>query len=387
MTVADLARPTFRAVPLPVILVAIPAIFSIFGLIVRFAAYKATIDDATIANFFDGLCRWDCEWYVRMAETGYDPFPVPRMIAAGNWAFFPLYPMTIGLLRLVTSLPTMTVATITSVVLTNFAVISAWPLFEKNLRAYALYAAFLLAGPFSVYFTTFYTEVMFVLLMTLVFVALKRSQYLAAGGLALLLSSTRIVGVFIVLAIGVQALTDHLRGGGTLKSFVPWALKRPDLVLAIFIAPLGLFGYMAFLHYQVGDALAFQHVQVAWARQPGNPLGYLWSAMSRGPQSGFLPSVSQQLGMAAIAGFALIGVLIWRRQYAAAVFCFACIMLPMGAGMASMLRFVVAQAPLMIVLMTLLSRWRWLAGLSLIGFCVANYFCTVGWLTGYLTIV
>ena len=36
------------------------------------------------ADYFDVLCRWDCEWYVRMAEEGYDRFPTANRSNAGN---------------------------------------------------------------------------------------------------------------------------------------------------------------------------------------------------------------------------------------------------------------------------------------------------------------
>lgn len=387
MTTDNLARPTARALPLPVVLVAIPAIMTIVGLLLRYAGYAATVPDASLAAFADGLCRWDCEWYVRLAESGYDPFPVPRMIMAGNWAFFPAYPMFIGLLRLITGLETTLVATITSIMLANAAVMLAWPLLERNLRAYTLYATFILAGPASLYFTTFYTEVLFVLLTTAVFVALRRGNYLAAGLIGALLSATRIVGVFIVFAIVIQALVDHRKSGGTWLGFVPAALKRPDLVLAVFVAPLGLFAYMAFLHFHIGDALAFQHVQVAWARRLDNPLEFLWNGLNRWPAEGYLPTVSQFLALSAILGLALTAVLAWRRHFAAAAFSLICIMLPLGAGLASMMRFVTALAPVMILLATLLSRWWIVWAAAMLACLVGGYYAPIGWIKEYLLLV
>ena len=144
-----------RALPANLVLVAIPIAFAVLGLAVRYLAYANTVDDASLASFVDGLCRWDCHWYVRLAEEGYDPFPVPTMINAGNWAFFPLYPMLIAGLRTATGLPTMLVATATSLLLSVAAVRVAWPLMGKRMPAYILFSAFVLAGPFAVYFTTF----------------------------------------------------------------------------------------------------------------------------------------------------------------------------------------------------------------------------------------
>jgi hypothetical protein len=324
---------------------------------------------------------------VAIVENGYDSFPVPKMINAGNWAFFPLYPMTIAVLHGLTGLPIMIVAMTTSVLLTWAAAVISWPLFDKNLRAYVLYSAFLLCGPFSMYFTTFFTEVMFVLFIICVFVALKNKQYLAAGIFAALLSATRIVGVFIVLAIVLQIYLDHRERGGTLRSFATGIWKRPDLLLAIFVAPLGLFTYMAYLHFHIGDALAFSHVQIAWGRATGNPITYVWQALTTVPESGFWPTVAQQLGLAAVTGMALTIVLVLRRQYPAALFCAVCVGLPLFAGMGSMVRFVVALAPLVITLMILLARWRLTYFATLAVFVWTSYYVTMVWTEGHLSLV
>lgn len=368
-------------------LLLVPIAFAALGLLVRYLAYANTVDGASVANFVDDLCRWDCGWYVRLSEEGYDPFPVPSMINAGNWAFFPLFPMVVGALRTLTGLPTMVVATGASIILSIIAVRAAWTLLGKDMRAYVLFSAFLLAGPFAIYFTTFYTEVLFLTLTICVSVALQRRNYLTAGIFAALVSGTRIVGVFIVLAIVLQVWLDHRARGGSLWEFVPAVIRRPDLLLAIFIAPLGLFAYMAYLHWHIGDALAFSHVQRAWGRATGNPLVFLWNALTNFPQGTWWPTVSQQLGAAWLVGMAMTAVMAIRRQFPAALFCLICLTLPLSAGLASMLRFVVGLAPITITAMTLLSGSRVLFLVTLPAILVGGYFGTVGWLTGVLTLV
>jgi hypothetical protein len=268
-----------------------------------------------------------------------------------------------------------------SITLSYLAVLASWPLLRGNLRAYTLFSAYLLSGPFSIYFTTFFTEVLFVLLTVCAFSALQRSNYLAAGRFAALLSATRIVGVFFTLAMVVKAFLDHRDTGGTWRNFVPAVLRRPDIVLALVLAPLGLFAYMAFLHFSIS------HVQRAWGRATGNPLGFLWTALNRWPETGFWPTASQQLALAAIVGLGLTGLLAWKRYYAAALFCAICILLPMSAGMASMVRFVSALAPLALVLAVILSRSRPAFYLGLAGMLVTCYYVTLGWLDWSLALV
>ncbi|MDC9823377.1 hypothetical protein PRN20_06505 [Devosia sp. ZB163] len=382
-----LAVRTPRSLPLEAALLAIPVALACAGLLIRFLAYAATADDPSIASFAAGMCRWDCQWYVKLAEQGYDGFPTPTLINAGNWAFFPLYPLLVGIVRALTGLETIVAATGLSLLVCIATARVAWPLLGRNLRAYTLFSAFLLAGPFSIWFTTFYTEVLFLFLTVCVFAALQARRILLAGVFAALLSATRIVGCFIVFAILIKIWLRHREAGGTWRDFIPAVLKRPDWLLAIFIAPLGLFAYMLFLHLHVGDALAFSHVQRAWARPTGNPLGFLWQALTTFPAQGWIPTPPQQLAVATLVGYALAIVLLVRRQYAMAVYALMCLTAPLFAGMASMLRFTAGLAPIPLILTQLLASSRWLFAIALLVFLASGYFTTIGWLTEYLSLV
>lgn len=365
----------------------LPLLFVLSGTLIRFFAFRYAQPDAEWTQYFSALCRWDCTWYIRMAETGYDTFPVPSRVNAGNWAFFPFYPILVGLVAKIIPLPTIALASLMSIATTYVAVVLAWPLLGKNLRAYTIYAAFMLSGPVSFYFTTFFTEVMFVLLTTLVFRFLGRSDYLGAAGAAALLSGTRIVGVFTSISIGIKALMDYRQDKGTWRGIVGGILGQPKLILALFISPLGLFTYMAFLTYWVGDGLAFSHTQRAWGRQIANPLTYLWEGLNNWPDSGPLISNSQILALAAIAGLLLTVVLAVRKQWPAVVFCLLCIIIPLAAGLASMLRFITAMVPLTITAATLLGRHRIIFAISLAGIIIGAWFTTLAWLGGNVALV
>ena len=364
----------------------LPLIFLVVGMLIRLAAVQYQMPDEPLHRYFDVLCRWDCDWYVLMAENGYDRFPTPKRLNAGNWAFFPFYPMLVGVVAKLTPLPTVVVGSLVSLATAYACVVLAWPLLGRDRRAYTLYAIFILSGPVSFYFTTFFTEVMFVLLTTLVFRFLHRSNYLAASGAAALLSATRIVGVFVAVSIGIQALADYRRQHGTWVGVVPGILRQPKILLAFVVAPLGLFVYMAFLHNWVGDGLAFSHTQRAWGRQFGSPLGFLWKGLSNGTD-GFRLSPSQILALSACAGLIMTGVLAWRRQWAAAAFALLAIIVPLSAGLASMLRFMAGMAPLTIGLMTILARYRWLFALSALGLLAGAWFTTLAWLGGNIALV
>ena len=380
-------RPIGLRIPLAVTIALIPLAFIIVGLVIRYFAYASVVSDETIGGFPMGLCRWDCGWYVYMAEHGYHGFPTPGQNAAGNWAFFPLMPMVVGLVRWATHLPTMPLATGISIAMSYATAVIAWPLLGRNLRAYTLFSAYLLAGPFSIYFTTFMTEAAFILLTTGVLLALERKAYLAAGLVAGLLSATRIVGVVMSVAMLVQLFAEHRAAGKPLRSFVPDLIRRPDVLLGLLLAPLGAFIYMAFLNWWIGDGLAFLHVQRAWARAYGNPLTFVWDALTDFPKAGFVPTFPQQLAVAVITGFVLMGVLAWRRKWAGATFSLISLTIPLFAGMASTLRFTAALAPLAIEGARILGANRIVFAIALLGFLVADYFVAQNWITGALSLV
>jgi len=380
-------RPIGLRVPLAVTIALIPVAFILIGLVIRYFAYASVVSDETITGFPMGLCRWDCGWYVYMAEHGYHGFPTPGQNAAGNWAFFPLMPMVVGVFRAITHLPTMPLATGISIAMSYATSVLAWPLLGRNLRAYTLFSAYLLAGPFSIYFTTFMTEAAFILLTTGVLLALERKAYLAAGLVAGLLSATRIVGVVMSVAMLVQLFAEHRAANRPLRSFVPDVLKRPDVVLGLLLAPLGAFVYMAFLNWWIGDGLAFLHVQRAWARAYGNPLTFVWDALTDFPKAGLVPTFPQQLAVAVITGYALMGVLVWRRKWAGATFSLISLTIPLFAGMASTLRFTAALAPVAILAMRLFAANRIVFAVALLGFLLADYFVTMNWIGGALSLV
>ena len=387
MSEAAALRPAARTLPLGLVLILIPVAFAIVGVVLRYLGYASAVPDAALADFAEHMCQWDCQWYVGLAERGYDPFPVPTMINAGNWAFFPLYPLLVAGFRSLTGLATIHAATILSMVISLATARLAWPLLNKDLRAYTLFSAYVLAGPFSIWFTTFYTEVLFLFLTIAVFVALRSRRFLLAGVLAALLSATRIVGCFIVFAIVIEIWRAHREAGGTWRDFVPATLRRPELILAVLIAPLGIFAYILYLHLHIGDGIAFSHVQRAWARPTGLPPVFVFNAIFDLPDSGLVPTPSQVLGFATLAGYALALYLLVRRQYAMSVYALMCLTAPLFAGMASLLRFTAALGPVALAFCQVLAIKRWIFAVALLALLAGGYFATIGWLTGYLALV
>ena len=209
-------------------------------------------------NFFTAMCRWDCKWYMTIINKGYDLIPrtSPKVWKGlANWAFFPLYPYTVKGVVYILSTPVVA----TGIIINQIFVFLSLCVFYKYLRLKfdelnSRFGVFLLGfSPFGIYFTSLYTEAMFLFLSLLAFyfMALKK-PYISAvfGGL---LSATRPVGVMFSLAYAYNTWKNN----GI----------RFRFVIGCIISMSGLLLYMLYLHFHTGDFLAFKHIQEGWGRK------------------------------------------------------------------------------------------------------------------------
>jgi hypothetical protein len=344
------------------------------GFLLRYAVYVRTSGHWDFVDYMRALCVYDCNAYERLALNGYEGRPSGFDKGdANNWAFFPFYSILAWAVSKLSNLSVLVSGTILSNLLTVASAIVAWPLFENKLRAYFLFCFVLFLGPFSYYFTTLYTESLFLLFTVAGFVFLKQRDYLTAGLTGAMMSATRSTGLLFAAAILIQALQDHLRDGGSLRDFFTGFWRRTDLILACALVPLGLCVFALYMYFHTGqfvgagdqpggDALAWVHIQRAWGRAFQNPFSNLWIALTLQFKNGWqLPIITTDLsfGIAAIVGFVLCIVLAIRRQWAMAVFCLFAILLPLSTNTYSMIRFVAGLAPLLVAGSILLAHWKW----------------------------
>jgi hypothetical protein len=356
----------------------------LLGLVVAAAALRYLLFANTThfdpAAFADQLCRWDCPWYRGVADGYHQGIPTNRQ-GRGNWAFFPLYPVTAGLLSKAAQIPFPLAGYLLSNLFGLLAAGIARPLFGTNVRAYWLFAFGLLLGPFSLLFSLSYSESLFILLTLAGMVALRRADYPRAGFVGALLSATRVTGVLFGLAIAMQALVDRLRIERSWRSFAT-LLADWRLLLGLVLAPLGLILYAVYLRLWMGDGLAFMHTQIGWNRELDNPLIQLWNGAAQGFPFRMRWTEETSFVWSAVVGLALTGVLAAKKRYAEAVFCLAVILISLSAGLDATLRYVAGLAPLGVVLAELLSTRRWLSYLSYAAAFVLGLLAFYGWLHG-----
>ncbi|MFF6953316.1 glycosyltransferase family 39 protein [Streptomyces iakyrus] len=216
---------------------------------------------------WDVLASWDGWWYQQIAEHGYDPAlePVPGAkglitLEGNSAAFFPLYPTLMRLVSECTGLGLygagMTVSVIASFVaaLGVYAVAKRLGGHRTGLVAAGLWAVW----PGSGTEWSGYSESLYTALAAWACHAVMSRRWLTAGLLTCAAGLCRPTAVALVAALAVAAaLSLRRREDG---------VRRP--LAAVAVAPLGLFGYLAWVNYRMGDINGYSKLQDgAWAHK------------------------------------------------------------------------------------------------------------------------
>lgn len=363
--------------------VLLPFYLMLIGIGLRYAVYVRTTGHWGFTDYLRALCVYDCNAYERLALNGYEGRPSGFDKGdANNWAFFPFYSIMVWAINRITGLSMLVGGSILTCLLTVWAAIVSWPLFERRFRAYFLFCFFLFLGPFSYYFSTLYTEALFILLTVSGFVLLKQRDYVTAGVTGALMSATRSTGLLFAAAILIAAFQNHLKDGGSLRSFMRTLWKRTDLLLAVALVPVGICIFAVYLWFHSGDALAFVHIQRAWGRAFADPFNNLWMTLKLQFDNHNYSTISTDLafGLAAIVGILLSAVMAWRGKWDWAIFSLFGVLLPLSTNAYSMLRFVVGLAPVLITASLLLSRWKWLFYLLLPAMLILDVLLLPTWI-------
>jgi hypothetical protein len=211
------------------------------------------------------FAAWDGQWYAEIAESGYayDPGRPSRV------AFFPLYPVTAGLLHRLAGLDTFLALLVVSnaCLAATFVVAAAYvrqrhPDAPKALGDFVLLALGLF--PPTLFFRMAYSESPFLLLTVLALYGMERRWPALPLGLVIgLATATRLTGLALIPAF----LLYLWRGSSAWRR---WATK------AAWAAPLACWGIAAFMLYQwaeFGDPLAFVKAHSFWRVRPAASTG------------------------------------------------------------------------------------------------------------------
>lgn len=219
------------------------------------------------------LESWDAQWYAGIAAHGYGfvrLHPDGRLLA--DYAFFPLYPM---LERLGSRFTGLAYADAGLVVSGLGSGVAAWGIFAVvdllHGRRVALVSTVAWAAlPIGIVQSMAYSESLFTALAAWALLAVLRGRWMTAGMLACLAGVTRPVGVAVVVAVAVAAVCAMRSGrqpavngqlGGQLGAEAGWPL-RP--LTAAVTAPVGWFGYVAWVGLRTGSPLGYFEVTDHW---------------------------------------------------------------------------------------------------------------------------
>jgi len=221
------------------------------------------------------LKRNDSYWYETIALQGHQKITPDQLgkCEEGNleqsyYAFFPLYPAIVGGSMALTGLGFNETAFFYSLLFSTLLYVFFYVFLARcfrDERAAFLATLILVVFPFHYYFSVFYTEALFLLLLIGSFHAIALKRMFLFAILSSLLMLVRPNGLFMLVPLFVWFLERHYSLkpghllGRPLKDYLP---------LLVFAIPVSVFVlYCAYLWVMTGDFFAYKTAQAGWCRE------------------------------------------------------------------------------------------------------------------------
>jgi len=327
-------------------------------LVPPFRAYDALSD-----LLFGTFAQWDAQWFLHVADDGYDSLQ--------STAYFPLYPLLVHLLGAIvgSTLVAAVLLTLAAAAVSAAAIAAiARPLLgEQGARATVVLVALF---PTAFVLTAPQSDALFLAASSGAFLAALRGRPWLAAACGALAVATRLVGLALVPAL-VLALWPRRPSFGEIARLIP-----------LLLIPLPLVAYALYLDQRFGDPLAFAHAQQTyWIREihPLGPIGGLWRGLEAGargtlellrhlPRAGDSASGFPERDQVALWNIVHAGMLIatlaltavaWRRLGAAlGLYSLASVLIAVTASpvyfpLASFPRYVLVDIPVFLALAAL----------------------------------
>lgn len=321
-------------------------------------------------------CRWDCGWYLTIAEHGYSTAIDPGTRGATSYAFFPVLPL---LMRWVSALTGLSLVA-SGMLVSNASFIATLVYVHRYtmLLGYArstglLAVAVICALPQGIVFSAVYTEGVFMLLLAASMFHLRRGDYWRAGLAAALLSATRATGIFFL----VFALAWIIRRHGMPALLRPW--RQPEIYIPVLLAPLGLFLWWAWCYQTTGDAFAQPStVGHGWGWRAGFFVENLLAHLTSAPESRFW-------AVCTLSVFGVSLLLLRLRLYEEFALCLAILLLLWSGQVSnSLLRYSMVLFPVWIALAKHIDGRSLPTAIVFSTMAIFNGFMMVAWSLGKL---
>ena len=291
--------------------------------------------------------QWDANWYMSIAQHGYQWVSGDQ----SNVAFFPLYPWAAKAVGLLLGRRYLLSGLLLSAGFLAAGLAFLYRLVRMDFgqdvarRTVWLVSIF----PTAFFFSSFYTESLFLLTSVACFYYGRRGRWAAAGAFGLLASLTRIAGLLLIVPLAYEYLSK--------RSFSPLKSLRPAL-LWLTLVPGGLAVYMGYLYFGFGRPFAFAESQSAgW----GHAMTPLLSSFTGDFHHLFAQSEWWVIwDVAATLLMAVCAVLAFRKLPASyALYTLASLLFPLAGGtMKSMSRYALVVFPVFVLLAMLAGRRR-----------------------------
>lgn len=290
--------------------------------------------------------RWDAEWYLLIADEGYQAREAFENLPVGyeptaTAGFFPLYPF------LIRALTPLFGGVLAGIVISNACLAGSLLLLfrltrdetagDDPVRAGLVACAAILVYPASLFLSAVYPESLFLFLTLLVFDRARHGQFVVAGAVGALAALTRPTGLLLALPLAVEWWGQRRRGG----SRWGWA--------AALGPPAGTAVFMMMCARLFGDPLAFVHRQERWRGAASGP----WRAFVRWWQAG--PAIhgahdSTLEMVTALVLLSLLPVIILRLRAPYAIHATATILIPLCSTVWSFGRLALPAFPIFMLI-------------------------------------
>lgn len=198
------------------------------------------------------LTDWDGNFYKMIAQDLYQP-------VGGTWeepelklAFFPVLPVVVHVLHLVSGVGVHVLGPLVSIVVALFAFVALVRHVARKFGDAVATAtcALMLFSPNAFVLSMFYTEGLFLLIAVLVFDKLDKKQWAGAGLLALIGGLVRPSGFVLFVPCVIAAIDARRREPSNWRMFV-----------APVLAPLGFIAWVAYVAQRTGEPFGYFSIQ------------------------------------------------------------------------------------------------------------------------------
>lgn len=268
------------------------------------------------SEFRNLLARWDTFWYYSIATEGYH-WDASRF-QHENVVFFPLYPLLMRWGARVFSVPPLAAGLVVSLGSFTGAIALLYRLAVEDLGEREARAAVLLLAtyPFAIFFSTVYTEALFLFLTVGAFYAMRKRRVAIAAVLGVAAGLSRPNGLWLSVPLLWMAWeqTSTVPQCAAQLAVAAGPRKRTGALVAAVMPAVGTAAYSAYLFFRFGDPLAWMHGQAAW----GLPLALRFGAtdgvvFTRAPSEFYTDVLTWTFNIVAFAGAAAAIKPIYRR--------------------------------------------------------------------------